>query len=112
MGARLSSHTMALCFLLFLIFPTRILSCFYPIYLFFFLFFFFDSIKRFDKPYSVHDSLGNHRWFKLFENGLNSHEYREELRLHFGRWLCREFNARNFDDDRVYHDFIFVLFFF
>jgi len=56
----------------------------------------------FDKPKSVHYSLGNHRWFKLFENGLNSHEHREELRLHFGRWLCREFNARNFDNDRVH----------
>lgn len=56
----------------------------------------------FDKPQSVHASMGNHRWFKLFENGLNSHEYREELRLHFGRWLCREYNARHSGDDRVY----------
>jgi len=56
----------------------------------------------FDKPKSLHDSMGNHRWFKLFENGLNSHEAREDLRLNFGRWLCREFNNRNFDDKRLY----------
>jgi len=56
----------------------------------------------FDKPKSVHNSMGNHRWFKLFENGLNSHDYREELRLNFGRWICREYNARHFDDDRVH----------
>jgi len=56
----------------------------------------------FDKPYSVHNSMGNHRWFKLFENGLNSHDYRDELRLNFGRWLCREYNDRHWDDDRVY----------
>lgn len=67
------------------------------------LFSFVPNIPHtFDKPHSVHYSLGNHRWFKLFENGLNSHEYREELRLNFGRWLCREFNARNFDNDRVH----------
>lgn len=56
----------------------------------------------FDKPYSVHYSMGNHRWFKLFENGLNSHEHREDLRLNFGRWLCREYNARHEGDDRLY----------
>lgn len=46
--------------------------------------------------------MGNHRWFKLFENGLNSHDYREELRLNFGRWLCREYNSRHDGDDRLY----------
>jgi hypothetical protein len=56
----------------------------------------------FDKPYSVHVSMGNHRWFKLFENGLNAHEYREELRLNFGRWLCREYNSRHTGDDRLW----------
>jgi hypothetical protein len=56
----------------------------------------------FDKPYSVHNSMGNHRWFKLFENGLNSHEYREDLRLNFGRWMCREYNSRHDGNDRVH----------
>jgi len=56
----------------------------------------------FDKPQSVHNSMGNHRWFKLFENGLNSHDYKEDLRLNFGRWLCREYNARHFGNDRLW----------
>jgi len=56
----------------------------------------------YDKPRSVHESMGNHRWFKLFENGLNSHEAREDLRLNFGRWLCREYNARHSGGERLY----------
>jgi len=54
----------------------------------------------FDKP-NVHDSIGNHRWFKLFENGLNSHSQREEIRLYFGRWFCREYNQRH-PENRVH----------
>jgi len=56
----------------------------------------------FDKPQSVHNSMGNHRWFKLFENGLNSHEHKEDLRLNFGRWLCREYNSRHYGNDRLW----------
>lgn len=55
----------------------------------------------FDKP-NIHDSIGNHRWFKLFENGLNSHSNREEIRLYFGRWFCREYNSRNRGTQRVH----------
>jgi len=54
----------------------------------------------FDKP-DVHLSIGNHRWFKLFENGLNSHSQREEIRLYFGRWFCREYNIRH-PENRVH----------
>lgn len=32
------------------------------------------------------------RWFKLFENGLNSHASKEDIRLYFGRWFCREYH--------------------
>lgn len=54
----------------------------------------------FDKP-NIHESIGNHRWFKLFENGINSHHAREEIRLYFGRWFCREYNSRYEGKDRL-----------
>lgn len=34
-------------------------------------------------------SFKNHRWFKYFENGYNSHATHEALRLEFGKWICR-----------------------
>lgn len=55
----------------------------------------------FEKP-DIHLSIGNHRWFKLFENGLNSHAQREDIRLYFGRWFCREYNKRNPGTKRVH----------
>lgn len=58
--------------------------------------------NRYDKPRSLHESMGNHRWFKIFENGLNAHEEREVLKLNFGRWLCREYNERHQGSERLY----------
>jgi len=55
----------------------------------------------FDKP-DIHLSIGNHRWFKLFENGINSHSQREDIRLYFGRWFCREYNARHSGTKRLW----------
>jgi len=63
----------------------------------------------FDKP-NIHESIGNHRWFKIFENGLNSHSQREEIRLYFGRWFCREFNARHQGKDRLHKYSIHFMF--
>jgi len=60
-----------------------------------------NTPHTFNKP-NVHESIGNHRWFKLFENGLNSHSQREEIRLYFGRWFCREYNARHFGSKKLH----------
>jgi len=63
----------------------------------------------FDKP-DVHLSIGNHRWFKLFENGLNSHAQREDIRLYFGRWFCREYNMRHSGTQRLHKYSIHFMF--
>jgi len=46
-------------------------------------------------PKTYVDCFKNHRWFKYFENGYNSHASHQTLRLEFGRWLCREYNKVN-----------------
>eukprot|EP01114_Cavostelium_apophysatum_P012575 TRINITY_DN2847_c0_g1_i3.p1 TRINITY_DN2847_c0_g1~~TRINITY_DN2847_c0_g1_i3.p1 ORF type:complete len:651 (+),score=125.42 TRINITY_DN2847_c0_g1_i3:132-2084(+) len=58
----------------------------------------------FDKPPSNEVYLGfkNHRWFKFFENGYNGHSAYETMRLEFGRWICREYNAANHGDKRLW----------
>lgn len=56
----------------------------------------------FDKADPFHESFGNHRWFKYFENGYNNRN-RMDLRLHFGKWVCRQYNARHLGVDRLYH---------
>ena len=45
-------------------------------------------------PNDLYYSIGNHRWFKYFENGINNSPHNMALRLHFGRWVCREYNRR------------------
>jgi len=55
-----------------------------------------------DKPNPVYISFKNHRWFKYFENGLNSHPNNDVLRLHFGRWICREYNKRHSGAERLF----------
>jgi len=37
-----------------------------------------------DKPDPFWRSFKNHRWFKYYENGINSHPNNDQLRLHFG----------------------------
>ena len=46
-----------------------------------------------EPPNPVHKSFKNHRWFKYFENGFNSDF--GDIRLLFGRYICREWNARH-----------------
>lgn len=55
-----------------------------------------------EKPNPFHESFKNHRWFKFFEIGYNN-KNRQDLRLSFGRWLCREYNARHYKEKRMYH---------
>jgi len=55
------------------------------------------------KPEPVYQSFKNHRWFKYYENGLNSHPQHEALRLNFGRWVCREYNKRHHGNERLYN---------
>jgi len=55
-----------------------------------------------DKPDPMNVAFKNHRWFKYYENGLNSHASNEVLRLNFGRWLCREYNSVHHGDDRLW----------
>eukprot|EP01116_Phalansterium_solitarium_P022941 TRINITY_DN7784_c0_g1_i1.p1 TRINITY_DN7784_c0_g1~~TRINITY_DN7784_c0_g1_i1.p1 ORF type:complete len:858 (-),score=261.35 TRINITY_DN7784_c0_g1_i1:84-2624(-) len=54
-----------------------------------------------DKP-DFFLSFKNHRWFKYFENGYNSHPARDGIRLNFGRWLCRRWNLEYPGEQRLY----------
>eukprot|EP01114_Cavostelium_apophysatum_P015239 TRINITY_DN410_c0_g1_i8.p2 TRINITY_DN410_c0_g1~~TRINITY_DN410_c0_g1_i8.p2 ORF type:complete len:148 (-),score=31.45 TRINITY_DN410_c0_g1_i8:10-453(-) len=45
-----------------------------------------------ERPDPIYPSFKNHRWFKYFENGYNTHPANEQIRLEFGKWLCREYN--------------------
>lgn len=61
------------------------------------------------KPPSTIKAFKNHRWFKLFEVGINSHRHADTLRLSFGRWVCREYNKRHSGKQALYkHDIHFV----
>eukprot|EP01116_Phalansterium_solitarium_P006826 TRINITY_DN19217_c0_g1_i1.p1 TRINITY_DN19217_c0_g1~~TRINITY_DN19217_c0_g1_i1.p1 ORF type:complete len:658 (+),score=159.09 TRINITY_DN19217_c0_g1_i1:133-2106(+) len=44
-----------------------------------------------DKP-DIPESVGDHRWMKYYER-YNNHAAKLQIRLHFGRWLCRQWNA-------------------
>ncbi|EGC29606.1 hypothetical protein DICPUDRAFT_158792 [Dictyostelium purpureum] len=50
-----------------------------------------------DKPNPYPSCIGNHRWFKVYENLNNGAGY-ELIRLGLGKWICREYNARHFDN--------------
>lgn len=52
-----------------------------------------------EKPKPFYLGFKNHRWFKYWENGYNM---REDLRLDFGRWLCREWNGVHNGGSRLY----------
>jgi hypothetical protein len=58
----------------------------------------------FDKPDDVgfYQGFRNHRWFKFYENGYNMHARNQDLRLNFGRWLCREYLTHRSGDERLY----------
>lgn len=55
----------------------------------------------FDKPSPFHTSFKNHRWYKFFEMGFNG-EGHENVRLAFGRWVCREYNTLHLGADRLH----------
>jgi len=46
-------------------------------------------------------SFKNHRWFKYYENGYNTHSENQEIRLEYGRWVCREYNKVNFNQKHL-----------
>jgi len=48
-----------------------------------------------DKPDPLWLSFKNHRWFKYYENGFNTARNNDQLRLNFGRYICREMNSRH-----------------
>lgn len=53
-----------------------------------------------DPPPDWGKAFGNHRWFKFFENGFNQNH--EHLRLSFGRYVCREYNARHSGGEQLF----------
>jgi len=56
---------------------------------------------NFEKPDPFYPSYGNHRWFKYWENGFNANNA-DAMRLELGRYICREFNSRHFDNEMLY----------
>jgi len=66
------------------------------------IFYFEGRPATWEKPDPFWKSFKNHRWFKYYENGINTHPNNEQLRLNFGRYLCREFNARHSGGERLY----------
>ncbi|PRP89039.1 hypothetical protein PROFUN_02317 [Planoprotostelium fungivorum] len=50
----------------------------------------YDDLEQ-PKPYR---NYKNHRWFKYLENGVCYSDKNEVLRLHWGRFICREYNAK------------------
>jgi len=53
-----------------------------------------------NKPSPFAATIGNHRWFKLYES-MNAGPHEEVIRLNLGRYICREYNARH-PENRVY----------
>jgi len=60
------------------------------------------SEQTWQRPDVFYVAFKNHRWFKYFENGLNSHAENSLLRLNFGRWICREYNKRHSGKDKLW----------
>ncbi|KYR02173.1 hypothetical protein DLAC_00987 [Tieghemostelium lacteum] len=55
---------------------------------------------NFEKPVPFDRSFGNHRWYKYWENGFNQ-PGTEPVRLEMGRYICREFNNRHFNEQKL-----------
>lgn len=51
-------------------------------------------------PEPLYPNYGNHRNWKFWES-YNWHPANPEIRLEFGRWVCREWNSRHTGDQRV-----------
>ncbi|EGC28926.1 hypothetical protein DICPUDRAFT_59115 [Dictyostelium purpureum] len=60
-----------------------------------------NTVVNFDKPNPFYKSYRNHRWFKYWENGFNQANS-DPLRLEMGRYICREFNSKNFNEKKLY----------
>jgi len=54
------------------------------------------------KPDVLWPSFKNHRWFKYYENGINSHTFNDLLRLNWGRYICREYNSRHIGKEALF----------
>jgi len=54
-----------------------------------------------EKPLYLGDTVGNHRWVKYYEY-LNWGPNGDEVRLSFGRYICREWNKRYHGQDRLW----------
>ncbi|KAN0026758.1 hypothetical protein ACTFIV_007749 [Dictyostelium citrinum] len=54
-----------------------------------------------DKPNPYPECIGNHRWFKVYEN-LNSGGSFETIRMGLGKWICREYNTRHIEHERLH----------
>ncbi|EGG22493.1 hypothetical protein DFA_04621 [Cavenderia fasciculata] len=54
-----------------------------------------------EKPYPYAPCIGNHRWFKVYEN-MNTGGGYELIRLGMGRWVCREWNLRHQGNERLH----------
>ncbi len=50
-------------------------------------------------PVPFYKSFRNHRWFKYFEVYNKPHQ--ADMRLSFGRYLCREWNKRHTGDEHL-----------
>jgi len=58
--------------------------------------------QTWEKPNPFYIAFKNHRWFKYFENGINTSGSNQLLRLHFGRWICREYNKVHRGSEKLY----------
>jgi hypothetical protein len=55
---------------------------------------------HFDAPLPWYPNYGDHRHWKYWEN-YNWHSDATDVRLEFGRWVCREWNSRHTGDQVV-----------
>jgi hypothetical protein len=60
-----------------------------------------NPLDNWDKPSPFYPSYGNHRWFKFYEQ-MNSHQQNQAIRLEYGRFICREWNARHREGQILY----------
>eukprot|EP01104_Vermistella_antarctica_P000507 TRINITY_DN10668_c0_g1_i1.p1 TRINITY_DN10668_c0_g1~~TRINITY_DN10668_c0_g1_i1.p1 ORF type:complete len:901 (+),score=170.83 TRINITY_DN10668_c0_g1_i1:283-2985(+) len=55
-----------------------------------------------------HTPFKNHRWFKFYENLNMASDGSNNMRLSYGRYICREYNDRHFNDSRIQNFRIWV----
>jgi len=47
-----------------------------------------------EQPNPFAASIGNHRWFKFYENGVNYGPRSKIILPYFGSWICRKWNSK------------------